>query len=394
MMPKNNPVSRGGHFFTNLLLIFSGIAFYLALSHFDQLRHYLRTVLNVFNPFLVGIVIAYLLNAPTCFFERKLFHQFRFRRGLSILSSYLLACAVVGVLLLLVLPQLVHSVVSLAENFSSYLDNFNLWVLSLIDRFELNDYLVEHDMEQLGGVLLTYQDVLEKFIALVSAQIPRVLDYGVAIGNGLVSGLTALISSVYMLAGKERLLSQIRRTIFALLPLEQAKWVLSVCATANRAFSVFIYGKLLDSAIIGLICFPLCTIFRIPLALLISVVVGVTNVIPFFGPFIGAIPCSAILLIMDPLAALRFMVLILALQQFDGNILGPRILGNSTGLSPIWVLISIVVGGGLFGFPGMLLGVPTFAVIYTLTRDWVNRRLWEKDIRVTEAGTLKEEENT
>lgn len=394
MDSKNRSFSRKGQFFTNLLLIFSGIAFYLALSHFDQLRHHLRTVLNVINPFLVGIVIAYLLNAPTCFFERKVFHRFRFRRGASILCSYLLACAVVGVLLLLVLPQLVHSVLSLAENFNAYLDNFNLWAVSLIDRFELNDYLIEHDMEQLGGVLLTYQDVLEKFISLVSAQIPRVLDYGVAIGNGLVSGLTALISSVYMLAGKERLLSQTRRTIYALLPLEHSKWVLSVCATANRAFSVFIYGKLLDSAIIGLICFPLCTIFRIPLALLISVVVGVTNVIPFFGPFIGAVPCSAILLIMDPLAALRFMVLILALQQFDGNILGPRILGNSTGLSPIWVLISIVVGGGLFGFPGMLLGVPTFAVIYTLTRDWVNRRLWEKDIRVTEAGTLKEEENT
>lgn len=394
MEKKNAPFPHEHPFWTNLVLIFSGIAFYLILSNFDPLRSYLKSILAVFSPFLFGIVIAYLLNAPTCYLEQKVFQRFRFRRAFSILTAYLLALALVGFLLLLVLPQLVQSILSLAENFNFYLDNFNRLALDLIQRLELNDYLMEQDIEQLGGVLLSYQDVLEKFIGLVSSQIPKVLDYGVAIGNGLVSGLTALISSIYMLSGKEQLLSQLRRLLYALLPLEQAKWVLSVCTTANRAFSVFIYGKLLDSMIIGLLCFPLCSICRIPMALLISVVVGVTNVIPFFGPFVGAIPCSAILLIMDPLAALRFLIMILALQQFDGNILGPRILGNSTGLSPIWVLISIVVGGGLFGFPGMVLGVPTFAVLYTLTKDWVQRRLQEKGLNVTKDGTLADEEAT
>lgn len=141
----------------------------------------------------------------------------------------------------------------------------------------------------------------------------------------------------------------------------------------------FINGKLIDSAIIGVLCFILCMILRIPYAVLISVVVGVTNVIPSFGPLIGAIPCLIILVIVDPLAALRFLIMVIVLQQFDGNFLGPKILGGSTGLSAIWVLISVIVGGGLFGFLGMILGVPTFAVLYDLMRQWVNKRLEQKE---------------
>ena len=142
----------------------------------------------------------------------------------------------------------------------------------------------------------------------------------------------------------------------------------------------FINGKIIDSAIIGVLCFILCVIFRIPYSMLMSVVIGVTNVIPFFGPIIGAVPCLMILVLVDPLAALRFLVMVVALQQFDGNILGPKILGDSTGLSAIWVLVSIIVGGGLFGFPGMILGVPTFAVLYDLMRQWVNKRLAAKGL--------------
>ena len=149
---------------------------------------------------------------------------------------------------------------------------------------------------------------------------------------------------------------------------------------ANQIFVGFINGKLIDSAIIGVLCFVLCTIFQIPYAILISLIVGVTNIIPFFGPIIGAVPCVMILFIVDAWAALRFFVLIIGLQQFDGNILGPKILGDSTGLSAIWVLVAIVLGGGLFGFAGMLLGVPTFAVLYALVREWANERLAEKGI--------------
>ena len=154
--------------------------------------------------------------------------------------------------------------------------------------------------------------------------------------------------------------------------------------TFNRFFSGFLNGKILDSAIIGVLCFILTVLLRIDFAVLISVVIGVTNIIPFFGPIVGAIPCIFILLIVDPWQALRFSILVLGLQQFDGNILGPKILGDSTGISAFWVLVSIVIGGGLFGFPGMLLGVPTFAVLYSLLGDWVRSRLKAKGIRAPE----------
>ena len=171
-----------------------------------------------------------------------------------------------------------------------------------------------------------------------------------------------------------------RKVIYAFLPMEKARRTLTVCRNANRVFNGFIYGKLIDSAIIGVLCFILMSLFKMPFALLISVVVGVTNVIPFFGPFIGAIPSVMILLMVDPIVAIEFGVLILILQQFDGNILGPKILGDSTGLSAIWVLVAIIVGGGLFGFVGMVIGVPTFAVLYSLTSDLLARRLKAKGI--------------
>ena len=168
------------------------------------------------------------------------------------------------------------------------------------------------------------------------------------------------------------------------MPEKAARRTLDICHKANAIFSGFINGKIIDSVIIGLLCYVGTSILRMPFAVLISVIVGVTNVIPFFGPFIGAIPSTMILLIFSPLSALEFVIFVLALQQFDGNVLGPRILGDSTGLSPLWVLVSIIVGSGLFGFAGMLVGVPTFAVLYTLLREYLNDRLAQKGI--DEAG--------
>lgn len=295
---KENKWQVTGRVVSNLIVVFAGVAFYMALSNFDALRAQLRAWLGILSPFVWGLVIAYLLDAPVRFFESKLGG----RRKLSILISYVLAFLVVGFLLRMVLPQ---------------------------------------------------------------------------IGNGFISAVTALISSVYMLMGKDRLL---RKAVLALLPLPRARSVLEVCSRANRVFGGFIIGKIIDSSIIGVLCFVCMTLLRLPFAVLISVIVGVTNIIPFFGPFIGAVPSILILLIVDPIAALKFAVFVLLLQQFDGNILGPEILGDSTGLSALWVLVAIIVSGGLFGFAGMVVGVPVFAVLYALASSFFARRLWEKGI--------------
>lgn len=359
---------------SNLVVVLVGILFYVLLMNFGAVREKIAMVFGVIKPFVAGFAVAYLLNSPVRFFEEKVYRKLRWKRGLAITTVYVLAVIVLAILIDMILPQVLESVVALINNIEGYLSNLNTLIDSLVTRFDLgND-------EGIDALVVSYEDLIKRLVSAVSAALPQLLNYGVAIGNGLIAAVTALISSIYMLSGKSKLKAQIKSILFALFPTKKVERVLSVSRRANAIFVGFINGKIIDSAIIGVLCFILCTILRIPLALLISLVVGVTNVIPFFGPLIGAIPSIMILLIVDPWAALRFTVLIIALQQFDGNILGPKILGDSTGISAIWVLVAIVVGGGLFGFAGMLLGVPTFAVIYMLTKEYVTSRLAEKKI--------------
>ena len=356
-----------------LIVLLVAILFYVGLNHFDVITIRIDKFMGVLSPFIVGFAIAYLLNTPMCFFERKLFANNKYKRALSILLVYLLAFAVVAILLGLIIPQVVQSVKDLAGNMQGYLDSLDQLVQDLTVQFNL-------DSEGVNTALGDFQSMMSKLSTQVTQALPQLLDVGFAIGNGVISGITALISSIYMLAGKGRLVPQLKRLLYAVLPKRRSDRLLQICGHANQVFVGFINGKIIDSAIIGVLCFILCAIFRIPYPMLVSVTVGVTNIIPFFGPIIGAIPCLFILVIVDPWAALRFFALVIALQQFDGNILGPKILGDSTGLSAIWVLVSIVTGGGLFGFPGMILGVPTFAVLYALVREWVNNRLKAKKI--------------
>lgn len=368
MEPKRQRWRITPRTWSNLFVVCVGIAFYLFLSNFDEVRLRLNSLGKVIQPFVAGFALAYLLNIPASYLEKNFFTRFKFRRMLSILTAYLLAVLLLAVLLSSVVPQVVQSVVDLVNNSEGYINNLNATALWLSDRFGL-------DQRELEPLLISYQDLLRQAASLITAALPQLLDFGMAVGNGLVTALTAVISSVYMLTSKHALIGQMRRVTYALLSRDKADRVLRISRQANEVFSGFIAGKIIESAIIGMLCFAGMTIFRMQYALLISVVVGVTDVIPFFGPFIGAIPSIMILLIVDPWDALYFGIFVLALQQFDGNILGPKILGDSTGLSPIWVLVAIIVGGGLFGFAGMLLGVPTFAVLYALTREWVTDRL-------------------
>ena len=356
-----------------LVVLLIAILFYVGLNHFDVVALRIDRFMNVLTPFIVGFAIAYLLNTPMCFFERKLFANCRFKRALSILLVYVLAFAVVGVLLGLIVPQVVQSVRDLAGNMQGYLSSFDQLVEDLATQFDL-------DPEGINDMFGNFQNMMSNFTSKAAEALPQLLNVGFAIGTGVISGITTVISSVYMLAGKDRLVPQLKKLIYAVLPKRSSDRLLEICNQANRVFVGFINGKIIDSAIIGVLCFALCLILRIPYPMLVSVTVGVTNIIPFFGPIIGAIPCFFILVIVDPWASLRFFIMVIGLQQFDGNILGPKILGDSTGLSAIWVLVAIVTGGGLFGFPGMVLGVPTFAVLYTLMREWVNNRLRAKKI--------------
>lgn len=348
--------------FANLMTALMAISFYLVVSNLSVVRGHLETIIGVLKPFVIGFAIAFLLNAPMRFCEEKLFAKLKFRRGLSILAVYLLALALLVMLMQTVIPQLVQSVQMFVYNINGYLRNLNRLSQDLIEKLHIEG-------DALQEMMVTYNDVLRRAADLLYAKLPDILDWGMALSSGVVSGVTAIIASIYMLASKQKMVQQLKRILFAFFPTQPVNVFLSYCRRANAIFAAFINGKLIDSAIIGVLCFAFSQVLNIPFALLVSVIVGVTNIIPFFGPIIGAIPCLMILAIVEPWSALRFGLLIILLQQFDGNILGPKILGDSTGLSPILVLIAIVTGGGLFGFVGMVLGVPTFALIYSILRD-------------------------
>lgn len=378
---------------SNLIVVCIGILLYLGLTHLPQVKAAVGSVVGVFAPFIAGFVIAYLLNTPVDFFERKVYHSFKRKRTLSIVTVFLIAVAVIAILLQLILPQVADSIRQLFSNLTAYLNNLTQMVQDLTQRFHMEgeglNNLVDHYNDFIRS--LSSAEMVKRVTEFLTSSAPELWNLGMTVGNGVVNGvvtaMTAVIASIYMLSGKPRLMYQLKKLIYAAFPEKGVSRILTVGGKANQIFVGFINGKLLDSAIIGVLCFLLCTLLKIPYAVLVSVIVGVTNVIPFFGPIIGAVPCLMILVIVDPWAALRFGILIVALQQFDGNILGPKILGDSTGLSAIWVLVAIVVGGGLFGFPGMLLGVPTFAVLYSLVKEWTERRLDEKGINA--AGEQK-----
>ena len=207
---------------------------------------------------------------------------------------------------------------------------------------------------------------------------------------GVYNLVIGIIVSVYILSNLEGFTASAKRMLYSLFPVETAEKIREGVAFTDRTFMGFINGKLLDSAIIGLICYIVCAILKMPYALLVSVIVGVTNVIPFFGPFIGAVPSAIIILMVSPLKCLIFIVFIIVLQQVDGNIIGPKILGSSIGINGFWVMFSIILGAGLFGFWGMLLGVPVFVVIYTAINSRIERRLKENDLpwRVEEYSEL------
>ena len=365
------------HFLANLLLIFLGIVFYLALSHLGKLMAVLRQCYQMVWPFVMAFVVAWLLNPIVHFLEDRLLRKVRprLRRGLSITITYLVVLTLFGALLYVILPQVYESLVTLLDKVPTYLTGLKTAVNGLANRFELLD------TENASFIVDTYTEMVTRLTAWVQSILPQLVDAGVSIGSGIVNALMALIASIYMLADKERLKATVKRLVYALVPAPYDERTLVFLRRSNRIFSGFIDGKLLDSLIIGLLCLLGTLLLRIPFAGLISLIVGVTNIIPVFGPFIGAVPCLLILLIVDPWSALWFLIFIIALQQLDGNVIGPRILGESTGVSALGVLVSITIGGSLSGVAGMLLGVPVYAILSLLARGYLDMRIARKKER-------------
>lgn len=358
--------------------------FKIFLDNFNVLG-VIRTIVRLMMPFMIGFALAYLLNPVMKFFERNLFER-AFRnsrlkkkrklvRGLSVLTTVVVALAAFTVVLLLLIPQLAYSLLGILNNLPEYMKNLGNYVEGLVAGNQELANFVDTQMT-------TINDTIQDFIATAMPSITKLLG-NVTVGvigvvNALKDSILGIIISVYVLYAKEQFIAQAKKVIVALTPDSFSKPFISLVRETHGVFGGFISGKIIDSLIIGVLCFIGTSILGMPYAVLVSVIVGVFNVIPFFGPFIGAIPSALLILMVDPLKCLWFVIFIIVLQQFDGNILGPYILGGTTGLSAFWVIFAILTFGGLFGFIGMFVGVPVFAVIYTLISRGINKKLEKK----------------
>ena len=345
------------------LLLAAGVALVFAAA--AQLPAVLRAcgaLLALLTPFGWGLVLAYVLDIPTRFFAKKLFGG---RRGWALGVSYALFFGVLALLAALVVPQLIQSITAFAGRLTAYEESIRQLLLWVQETFGVDTATAERLVQAAGYALQDWLGTLSRTGAQAAAKAASGL--AGAAGNAFV----ALAVSIYLLSGKEKLLHAARCCLRAMLPPRAVGSVLAVCAMANRTFTGYLSGQLLDALLVGVEIFALMTIFGLEYAPLLAVLVGVTNIIPMLGPFLGAVPGIVILLLEAPWKAAEFAIIIFVVQQVDGNFIAPRILGGATGLPGLGVLLAIVVGGAWFGIPGMVLGVPTLAVAAALLKQAV-----------------------
>ena len=358
------------------LVIAASILFGMFAVNYEKVWGLVKTIFAYLVPFVYGFGIAFLLNPLMVFFERRLPGQKlsgRMRRNLALLLAYLLSLFVAVIFFLVVIPTLAESVTAIAKNIAFYSTQVDTIVSELTAMIP-----EELFSEEVGKAIDQFVQGITSFVVTTMLQ---AVSLTTRVTSGVIDLIMGAIISLYMLANKETLFAQCKQILYALFPERMVCRLIDIAHDSNEKFSGFIIGKIIDSLIIGILCGIGMWIFKMPFITLVSLIVGVTNIIPYFGPFIGAIPGILLVLIGGgPAQALGFALFVLVLQQFDGNILGPAILGQSTGLSAMWVIFAILLFGGLYGFVGMIIGVPLLAVLFGLAREFFSWRLEKKGL--------------
>lgn len=367
-------------------VIVSAIAI-MIIFNFDTVMSKLSVLGAVATPIIIGIFCAYLLNPlmtriETGPFKKLSGSQDKKKRGkaraLSLTLTMLVVLVILGLVVIMVIPQLIENLIVIFSNMESYINTIKDWINKIFDD---NQTLVEFLGNPLDDFSKFVSDIWKQYSAELMSFAGNVAATVWAIIDTMKNVLIGLIISIYLLARKEMFIGQTKKLIFAFLKVNRAQRFLNVCREASKKFLGSIVGKIIEAFIVAMICFIGCTILGLPYSLLISAIMFVFNLIPFVGPIIGAIPCTLLLLLSEePIKALWFVIFILILQTVDGNIIAPWILGDSTGLPAVWILISILIGGGLFGILGMFLGVPVCAVVYMLFKDFIENRLKKRNL--------------
>ncbi len=360
---------------TAFLVIAASMLFYYGIFHMNTLIAGIRTILGIMAPIVYGLVIAYVLNPVVSFMEKSLVFPLlakknvhpekrgkKFIRWVCVIISLILLVFLIYALIMMILPQLIRSIMSIIYSFPSYVNVVQNWLNSIVERGWDMD---RETIDMINQYSSQAQDYLtNNILPQMQAVLKNISDGVFDILNILKNFVIGILVSMYVMADKEIFIARSKMVVYALFSHSTANNIIHSMRFTHQTFGGFINGKILDSAIIGVLCYIGVTILDMPYTILISVIIGVTNIIPFFGPYVGAVPCTLLILLVNPLQGFYFALFILVLQQFDGNILGPKILGDSTGLSSFMVIVAIMIGGGLFGVVGMIVGVPLCAVLY------------------------------
>lgn len=360
------------------------VILYFVLQSVVVWKYAFSFLAKMLSPFIYGICFAFVLNILAKFFDNKVFSYFnkkkspvwmKIRHPVCIVTTIIVFLGIVAALVSFIIPQLVSSTATLVSNVDSYLGSLQTFINGLLSNFGIST-----DLNQTVTSYLTeFSDTIINFI---TKSVPNILETTMNITTSVFNVFFGFIIGIYMLATKESLLRNLKRMVYAFLPRKWADNTNYVYRIVNQRFNGFVSGQLTEAVILGVLCFIGMKIFKMEYALLISVIIGITNIIPIVGPIIGAVPGVVIMLMIDPMKAVWFVVFVVVLQQIESNLIYPKVVGDSIGLPGLWVIFAIIVGGGLFGFAGVILGVPAFAVIYTLIAENTTKRLKEKSIKL------------
>jgi len=369
------------------LLIMSILLITFVMYQYPKLKNIIESLNSILAPIYYGIAIAYLLDPLAKSYRKRLSPMLKKYRkgetvakGLSITFSMITGVVIVVALIWLIIPSLVDSITIIVEEMPAQVESFVAW----LEKHTTGDSVIMKNLSTLvtkvSGAVEDWlrTDLIDTVGDVVTAITTGVIDVVMFVFNLLIG----VVVAVYVMVDKEKFIGQSKKLVYTIFKRETGDSILDTARHGHKIFGGFLYGKILDSAIVGVITFIVLAILRTPYSLLVSVIVGVTNIIPFFGPFIGGIPCAILILLADPLQGLYFIIFIIIMQQIDGNIIGPKILGNTTGISEFWVTFALLLFGGIFGFLGMIIGVPAFAVVYYAVVQFMNKKLIKKGLPV------------
>lgn len=361
------------------------ILFFTILNKFKDIKQAIQFIITILFPFLLGIGIAFILNNPEKWVENKLLKnvplQKNHKRILATLIVFILAIGFLILFFSIIIPNTVDSVRQFSTNIAVYSDTFISYTKDFAYRMNISEKQVEQ--------MLINFDITKKITSIVTESIPKIASYSYSFVKGFINLILAFVSAFYILLDRETLVKGIKKLNYSVFDKNFANYLTLWTNDAKTVFEQYIVGNIIDSFIVGVLCYVVILFLKIPYTNMIALIIGVTNVIPVFGPFLGAIPVIIILCLIDPLSALIFAIVIFIIQQIDGNIIKPIVLGDKLGMSGFWILFSVTVGGALFGVVGMFLGVPIFALIYAGIHDYITVRLRHKKITVNDkAGTI------